>query len=297
MMHVQKFTVAMLALIVVGCGGGGNGAPPVVNPGVTTPTVEAVVKVLRTNLQHPNNWTDAQLVNPQTPGLQPDLINPTVFGIQDPTNIQCNEQVVFQVVTYSADGTRNILPATFATSDAAGTYGNLATNTGDFLAGNSSTSSPLSVSGTVNGASYSAFYDIKVDQVRLLGQVLAQGTNANQLAGSLIQFFNATGGLVDTVTVASNGTFRASVPTVATSFTIVPDTLPATFYHSFNYLGLQYDSGVVSCFAPLPTGLSAGTVSLPNVIYVSPRVSGQGTPPSTGCSDSGGVAHVIKHKA
>jgi hypothetical protein len=295
MKHVQKFAFAIVAMIVAGCGGSGNGAPAT-NIASASPRVEAIVKVLRTNLQHPNNWTDAQLLNPQTPGLQADLVNPTVFGIQDPTNIQCNEQVVFQVVTYSADGTRNILPATFASSDATSVYGNLATNTGDYLAGNSPTTTPLSITGTVNGLSFSTFYNVKVDQVRLLGSVLAQGTNANQLSGALIQFFNATGGLVDTVTVASDGTFRASIPTVATSFTIVADTIPGSFYQSYNYLGLQYDAGNVSCFAPLPTGLASGTTSLSGVIYVTPRVTGQGTPAATGCADSGEIAHVIKKR-
>jgi hypothetical protein len=286
MKHVQKFAAALFAMAVVGCGGSGNGSAPKVIP-FGAPRMEAIVKVLRTNLQHPNNWTDAQLANPQTPGLQADLINPTAFGIQDPTNIECNEQMVFQVVNYSPDGTRNILAATqFMSSDATGVYGTLSANSGDYLAGNSPTTAPLSVSGIVNGVVYSTFYDIKVDQVRLLGSVLAQGTNANQLAGTLVQFFDTTGALVDTVTVQSDGTIRASVPTVAASFTVVADTIPGTFYHSFNYLGLQYDAGNVSCFAALPNGLASGTTTLPGVIYITPRVNGQPTPPPTGCSDA-----------
>src|SRR5476649_1039848 len=115
MKHVQIVAAALLAFAVVGCGGSGNGTPAAKINGAT-PRVEAIVQVLRTNLQHPDQWTDAQLLNPQTPGLQADLINPLVFGIEDPTNIQCNEQVVFQLVNYGADGTRNIIPATFVSS-------------------------------------------------------------------------------------------------------------------------------------------------------------------------------------
>jgi len=297
MKHVQKFAVAMLALIVVGCGGSGNGPSSSKSIANGTPRVEAIVKVLPTNLQHPSQWTAAQLANPQTPGLQADLINPTVFGIQDPTNIECGQYMVFQVVSYSADGlTRNILPgATFVSSDTTGNYGTLSGNTGDFVAGSTATTTPLTITGTVNGVSYSANYDIKIKQVLVIGSVLAQGTNANQLAGSMVQFYDVNGLQVGLVSIQSDGSFRASVPTIAASFTVVADTIPGTFYHSFNYLGLQYDAGVATCFAPLPTGLSIGTVALPGVIYVAPRVAGAGTPPSTGCSNSPVTkAHMIK---
>ena len=298
MKHVLKFAVAALALIAIGCGGSGNGSSSTVVTVVNgIPRIEAIVKVLPTNLQHPSQWTTAQLLNPQTPGLQADLINPTVFGIQDPTNIECNEQMVFQVVSYAPDGTRNILPGvTFVSSDTTGVYGNLAGNTGDFLAGATPTTNGLTITATVNGASYSTLYDIKIDQVRLIGSVLAQGTNANQLAGTQVEFFNSNGGLVDTTTVQSDGSFRASVPTVATSFSVVADTIPQTFYQSFNYLGLQYNAGQVTCYAPLPSGLAVGTTTLSGGIFVAPRVQGQGTPQETGCSDSGGKAHIISKR-
>jgi len=292
MKHVQKFAVAMLAIIVAGCGGSGNQAASktVVNG---TPRLEAIVKVLRTNLQHPTQWTDAQLLDPQTPGLQADLIDPTVFGITDPTNVECGDKLVFQVVYYSADGKRHIVPnVTFTSSDTSGTYGILAANTGDYIAGLVPTTSPLVVSGNYGGVDYAAEYDLKIHQVRVIGSVLAQGTNANALIGSKVQFYNAAGLVVDTVTVQSDGSIRASVPVVATSFTVVADSVPSTFYQSFGYLGLQYDASVVSCFAPLPTGLSVGTTTLPGAIYVSPRTDA-GKPASTGCS--GPVARIIRH--
>ncbi len=292
MKHVQKFAVAFLAVIVAGCGGTGNQAASktVVNG---TPRLEAIVKVLRTNLQHPTQWTDAQLVNPQTPGLQADLLDPTVFGIVDPTNIECGDKIIFQVVYYSADGTRHIVPnVNFASSDTSGTYGILAANTGEYIASVVPTTTPLVVSGSYGGFEYTSEYDLKIHQVRVIGSVLAQGTNANSLPGSKVQFFNAEGAVVDTVTVQSDGSIRASVPVVATSFSVVADSVPATFYQSFGYLGLQYDAGVVSCFAPLPSGLTVGTTNLPGAIYVAPR-SDAGKPASSGCS--GPVARTIKH--
>jgi len=300
MKHVQKFAAALLALAAVGCGGSGNGHPAATISGAT-PRVEAIVQVLPTNLMHPNQWTAAQLLNPQTPGLQADLIDPTVFGIQDPTNIQCNEQLVFQLVNYSADGTRNIIPATFACSDSGGLYGNLSTNSGVYLAGNKPTPPPspttgsLSMSATADGQTYDTFFDIKVDQVRLIGTVSAPGATQSQLNQIIIEFFNSTGGLVDTVTVATDGTFRASMPTVAASFTIVADTIPGTFYQSYSYGGNQYTAGLVTCFAALPTGLIAGATVLPSSVAIAPRVNGQGTPTPTGCSDAI-PAKTIKRK-
>lgn len=293
MKHTLKFAMGLLAVLAVGCGGSGNGPSSVVVSG-STPRVECIVYVQTTNLMHPSEWTAAQLLNPQTPGLQADLINPTVFGLQDPTNIECGEQMVFQVVTYSPDGTRNILPnVTWSSSDSTNVYGSLATNTGEYIVGNTSTTSPQTVAGVYNGVTYSAIYDVKIDQVRLIGSMFAQGTNANQLAGSLLQFFNTSGALVDTVTVQSDGSFRASVPTVATTFTIVADAEPAAFYQSFNYLGLQYSAGQVTCLAPLPSGLTIGTTIMPGAVYVPPRVAGQPTPTSTGCSDQGGIAKHV----
>jgi len=302
MKHVLKFAVALLVLAVIGCGGSGNGTPSTLGT-VTNQNVrlEAIIQVLPTNLMHPSMWTPAQLLNPQTPGLQADLIDPTVFGVMDPLNIECGQQIVFQLVYYTISSTgslvRNIVPnATFQSSDATGAYGTLALNTGDYLAGGTATPQALSISGSANGITYSAFYGIKIDQVQVLGSVLAQGTNANQLAGSQVQFYNSAGALVDTVTVQYDGSIRASVPNLTTSFTVVADSLPQGFYQSFGYEGLQYDAGLVGCFAPLtlPNGITSGTITLPGTILVAPRVTGQGTPPATGCSDSGKVRVIGK---
>ena len=238
MKHALKFAWGLVAMLAVGCGGSGNGSSSTVAP-TGTPRVECIVLVQRTNLMHPNNWSDAQLLNPQTPGLYNDLINPTIFGIQDPTNIEEGEQMVFQVVTYSSTGVRTILPnATWNSSDIGAKFGNLAANTGQYIAGTLATTTPQTIAATLpNGATYSAQYDILIDQVRLLGNVQTQGAGASTgispLAGTILQFYNSQGLLVDSVTVAENGTFRASVPPEATTFTVVADTEPQSYQQSF----------------------------------------------------------------
>ncbi len=290
MKQVQKFAYAMLALAAIGCGGSGNGTSTTASTVTTsTPRIEAIVKVLPTNLLHPSQWTAAQLLNPQTPGLQADLINPNVFGVQDPNNFQAGEQYVFQLVSYTttaAGVVRNILSnVSFASTDPTNLYGNLANNTGDFSAGTNKTTSTLSVTAESKNSNYMASYSIQTDQVRLIGTVLAQGTNANQLAGTKLNFYDGTGLLVGSVTVEYDGTFRASVPTTATGFTVVADSVPGTFYQSYNYLSTQYDAGVSGCdgTATLPVGLTVGTATLAGPVYVAPKVANQGPPPSTGC--------------
>jgi len=299
MKHVLKFAFATMALVAIGCGGSGNGAAPTIAVPSTKPRVEAIVRILATNLLNPTEFTATQLLNPQTPNLQSDLVNQTLFGVEDPNNIQANEQVVFQLVNYTTDGSgnliRNILPATaFITSDTAGTYGSLSSASGVYVAGPSKSNGTLYCTAIYNGVNYTTPYAVQVDQVRLLGTVLAEGTNAAQLAGAKLHFYDGTGSLVGTVTVQYDGSFRASVPTTASTFTIIADTVPTTFYASYNYLSLQYDAGVSGCYAPLPTGLAIGTSSLAGTIYVTPRITGQDAPPSTGCTELGTTVHAKK---
>jgi len=291
MKHVQKITVAMLAVAIWGCGGSGGGSSSPTTTLNLNPRVEAIVTVQRTNLMHPDQWTDAQLNDPTNLAVKADLIDPTVFGVQDPKNIEIGESMTFQLVNYTPDGVRHILSGVaFANSDSSSSFGVLAANTGQFIAGNAPTTAPLFVSASFNGQVYSVEYDLKIRQVRVLGTVLDGGTNAADLAGSQVQFFDGTGKLVDTVTIQFDGSIRASVPTVTATFTVFGDSLPDTFYHSFTYGGLQYDASATGCVPSMPTGLNIGTTTLPATILVTPRVAGQATPPSTGCG-TGPVVH------
>ncbi len=285
MKHVQQFLIVGLAVALIGCGGTNGGSQQHVATVLNlNPRIEAVVAVQRTNLMHPDQWTDQQLQDPTNLAVKADLFDPTVFGPQDPTNIAAGEQVIFQLVNYS-NGVRHILSGvTFENSDSSSTYGVLAANTGQFTAGNNATSTPNFVTANYKGNAYSAEYDLKIRQVRLLANVLEEGTNNANLAGSKVQFYNSSNVLVDTVTIQYDGSIRASVPTNTTSFTIVGDSLPSAFYHSFVYSALRYDASIVSCLAPVPSDLTVGTRPLPGTIFVTPRVDGQLTPQSTGCS-------------
>ena len=298
MKHVHKFLVASVALALIGCGGTGGNSKPATGPVLNiNPRVEAIVSVQRTNLMHPDLWTDAQLQDPTNMAVKADLYDQTVFGVQDPNNIETGEQMVFQLVNYTIDGSgnpvRHIIPGVvFSTSDNNSTYGVLASNTGQLTVNNNATTQPIYVTASYNGNTYSAQYSIKIRQVRIIGSVLDENTNqAAALAGCQVQFFNASNALVDTVTVAFDGSFRGSIPTNTTSFTVNGDSLPSTYYHSFTYNTLRYDASVVSCFAPAPSGLLVGTATLPGTILVTPRVSGQGAPGSTGCQQG----PVTKH--
>jgi len=291
MKHVPKLTFAVLAAVLCGCGGTGGGSPKPTTSLNLNPRVECIVTVQRTNLMHPDEWTDAQLADPTNLQVKADLIDPTVFGVQDPTNIEEGEEMTFQLVNYTAAGQRQILQnVSFQSSDSGSTFGVLASNTGQYVAGASATTQPLFVSATFNGQTFATQYDIKIRQVRVLGTVLDGSNNAADLAGAQVEFFDQSGTLVDTVTVQFDGSFRASVPTITTQFTIFGDSLPDTFYHSFSYGGLQYDANPVGCIPAMPTGLVVGTTILPSTLLVTPRVSGQSTPPSTGCN-SGPVVH------
>ena len=314
MKHVQKFAFAMLALVAVGCGGSGSGTPSTTISGSTSNYyVEAIVKIETTNLKGDKTWTAAQLLNPQTPGLQADLINPTVFGVVDPMNIQAGEEVVFQLVTYPKDSNgnfilnsaglpvRNILPATFSSSDTSGTYGSFAGSTGEYIAGSAKSTGNFAITAFYKGATFTTNYAIQVDQVRLIGNLLGQGlssTSGAQLFHTQLQFFDGNGSLVDTVTAQYDGSFRASVPSTVQTFTVVPDSIPAAFYQSYSYsfnvggtvTSYQYDAGVGGCdgtalvFPPSTTAPSIGTTSMPQTIYIQPRSSGA-ILGSTGCQE------------
>ena len=291
MKHVQKFLIAAMGLTVFGCGGTGGGIkisqPTVLN---ATPRLECIVAVQRTNLMHPDQWTAAQLQDPTNMDVKADLYDQTVFGAQDATNIEEGEQMIFQLAYYTTDNSgnvvRHVIPSgvTYSTSDINSTYGVLAANTGQLTVGNNATTQPLYITASYNGATYGLEYDVKIRQVRVLGQVLDENTNQPLLAGSQVQFFNSSNQLIDTVTVQFDGSIRGCVPTNTTSFTVSGDSLPSGYYRSYTYSSLRYDASKVSCFAPAPSNLLVGTTVLPSAILVSPRVQGQGTPQSTGCS-------------
>jgi len=283
MKHAQSFAAAFLALMIVGCGGsgGGHSSTGTTSPNLSTPRIEAIVRVERTNLNHPNAWTDDQLADPTNLNVKADLIDPTVFGYQDPTNFQTTERYIFQLAAYQPDGTRVILPATFQTLDVSQTYGNLGTNSGAFDASANTTISDQTIIATYNGASFEALYDIRERRARLLGAIQNQTTKAG-VFGVVVDFYDPFGNLVDKVTTAVDGSFRASVPIQASTFTVDPHSLGLNFFNVFGYVGKTYLAGNVDCLAGLP-GLSLGAQSFSAPFLIVPATAGATQPATDGC--------------
>ncbi|HSI73732.1 MAG TPA: hypothetical protein VK934_11210 [Fimbriimonas sp.] len=282
MKRVQLFAVVLMALaLLIGCAGSSDDGTPTTNGVLTgTPRIEAVVKIDRTNLINPSQYTDAELRDP-TKVNPNDLINPTLYGVQDPRNIQTGEQYWFQLVRYNELGQREIISdgVTWQLSDPR--YAELGENSGLFLAGNNATQTNQFAFAFYGGTRYEARYEVNPRQVRLIGIVLQEGTN-QPIPGVELFFFDNFGTLVGQTASSYDGTFRASVPTNTVSFSPTVESIPTTFFQSFVFDMLRYSVGYPQCKAPLPA-LEVGTMVLQEPIYLTPRVAGQPTPDPTGC--------------
>ncbi|MEZ0327309.1 MAG: hypothetical protein ACAH95_15535 [Fimbriimonas sp.] len=280
MKQVQLFAAVLMALaILIGCAGS-DGSPSTTGTVLTgEPRIEAVVKIDRTNLKNPSQYTDEELMDPTRVNPN-DLINPTLYGVQDSRNIQAGEKYWFQLVRYDENGQREILDGPVWTiSD--NRFSDIGTNSGLFLAGNNATQTTQFVFATYNGTRYETQYAVKPRQVRLLGIILEEGTN-RPLPGVELFFFDNFGTLVGQVRSAYDGVFRASVPTNTVQFTPTIESIPNQYYQSFVHEGLRYSVGYPQCKAPLQP-LEVGTEVIQEPIYITPRVEGQPTPPPTGC--------------
>ncbi|AIE86457.1 hypothetical protein [Fimbriimonas ginsengisoli] len=283
MKHVQSYAAAFLALALIGCGGSSDNRSSGGDPlaGLSTPRIEAIVRVERASLMHPDQFSDEQLLDPTNQAVFNDLIPSakTVFGFQDPLNFQTGENFVFQLAAYRSDGSRVVLPATFTSSDTAGTFGVIASNTGTFNASNQATNVSQTVRAQYNGVEYQTQYAVKERQARIVGSVKLDGGNAP--ANVILQFYNVDGLVVGTVNTATNGTYRASVPQGAVSFTVVGNSVPDSVYRVFTYEGLVFEDSNPGCKAPLPA-LSIGTQQLSDITLTT-RVPGDAGPTPTGC--------------
>jgi len=290
MKRVHLLAVAALALAaLIGCGGGGEsnnnntGATGGLTGGLPGDArIEAIVVVDRSNLKDPSKYTDAQLHDP-TKVNPNDLINPTLFGVQDPMNIQTQEQYYFQLVSYST-GQRVILNdgVTWGTSDPSGQYGNIGSNSGLFLAGSNVNQTDQFVFAFVGPQRFEIQYSIRPRQVRLLGKVLDE-VSGKPVPNVTLFFFDNFNTLVGTVNSSFDGSFRASVPDNTMTFSPTVESIPVNYYQSFLFAGLRYTVGFPQCKASLPS-LTQGTFVLSDPIYLRTRVAGQSTPPPTGCT-------------
>lgn len=283
MNHKHLFVAVALALgLMVGCGGNGNDSPTSTAVGNTSTElrVEAVVRVERSNLKDPSKYSDADLLDPTK--VQPeDLIESKVSGVQDPGNFQTGEAYYFQLVGYDATGKRTIYPASFTTDDKANTYG-LVGDSGLFLASNVPTTADQFVNATYQGQRYSAPYQVRERQVRLIGKVVEQNTNT-PFRNLTVVFYDDAQRQVSSVRTSYDGSFRASVPVNTASVTIVPSSIPSTHYASIVYGGKRYDAGQLGCRIPITVGAAGFSTLEP--IGVTKRIDDQPTPLSDGCSE------------
>lgn len=284
MKQLKSYAAAILALAIIGCGGsGGGGSTTPTNPNLGTPRIEAIVRVDSSSLQHPGNFTPAELLDPTNQEVYNDLLPTakTVFGYQDTLNFQVGEHYVFQLAAYdTVTGRRTVLPASFMSSDATNTFGSLAENSGSFEASSTATADNQTVFATYNGVNYQLEYAVRPRQARVIGKILTSDTNA-PVGGVSINFHTDTGLFVGQVTSAKDGSFRASVPTSASQYTVVGNTIPAAEYRVFTFNSLTFAASDADCRAPLP-GLVQGTQLIGDIL-LTPRTQEQ--PGLTGCAE------------
>jgi hypothetical protein len=209
-----SYAALLMALLALGCGGSSTGSstPAAASvPSLSTPTIEAVVFQA---------------------GGTPNTFPPVV---EDTSNIQVGELVDFQAVAYDSTGGRHVLAATnWRWSDTTNQYGSLDPYSGLFSVGQSPMASRGTVNVTVNGATIAAFYLVNPNQARIIGQVIGSDTNKG-LRGIGITFYDSGLNVTAYVVSSYDGTFRASSKTTAVSFSVDPDTVPASYWQSFSY--------------------------------------------------------------
>jgi len=284
MKYLQAYAAAVMALLLIGCGGsdGKGGKPPVENSNLGTPRIEAIVQVSRASLEHPDNFTDEELLDPTNQSVYADLRTAakTVFGYQDPLNFQIGENFVFQLVAYdNVTGERVVLPATFRSNDNTGVYGVLGQNSGTFEASNAATADNQTLFASYKGLNYQTQFAVRPRQSRIVGKVLTSDTNTG-VAGVELLFYTNSGLFAGKVTTAPDGTYRASVPNSASEYTVNGNTIPSSQWREFTYNSLTFDASNADCRATLPA-LAEGTIVLGS-IFLTPRTAEQ--PALTGCS-------------
>jgi hypothetical protein len=285
--HLFAGVLVALAAIIIGCAGSSNDTPNTTGGDITgTPRIEAVVVVDRTNLKDPSKYTDAELQDPLIVNPN-DLINKTLYGVQDPKNIQTEEEYYFQLVYYDEGGTRRIIDnseVVWTLSTPTGLFGQIGNNSGLFVAPNRVTFDNQFVYATYRNTRYQIRYAVLPRQVRLIGQVATEG-NGNPVKGVKLFFFDQFNAQVGEVESSYDGSFRASVPLSAVKFAPTVDSLPANYYQTFLFKGLRYTVGVAACKAPLPTLDIVGAFILEDEILLKVRQDGVPTPDPTGCED------------
>ncbi len=240
------------AVMVAGCGGGGGGTPP-----------------------PPSDETGNTAITYPFAGRFVELMNGTKR--LDPLNLRVGDSGKLVLASFSADGSRAVLPATWSLAGGDGVT--LNTSTGDFTV----TAQPsgfftirsFPTSGTE--VDQDAFVPTATTTVR--GTVNADSTGYG-VRFAQVEFFSSLGARIGASRTDGNGRFSALVDN-AVSVTIKPETLPVAaagtysgFYRMIRYNGKYYTAGGSSCLISVGPFSVGSNVSLPYPLRAALQSSG-----------------------
>jgi len=238
-----------LSVLLVGCGGGGGGGG---GGGSTTGQY--------TSLGVTGYTTNSQMLDPHDliPG---DVIQLDITGF--------NSKNVLVVLPVS--GWRTNAPSSVATL-----------GSGGLLTAVSASPTTYTIEVTVAGTTYTSGLVVTAQHDLITGLVR---NPSDGIGSAIVDFYNAAGHQVGQAYTSRDGTFRASVPSTSTKFTIDMSAAdPGNYYYypQFTYGNEEYLEAT-TCLTPLPTTLSAiNPTPLPNPIVPAERTLGPPDPP-TGC--------------
>lgn len=307
--------VAILGLLVWGCGGGGGGGGSSVTVNVTPDTAsigqsESILFTVSVGNATDTSVTwsaSAGTITPQSPTTAMytapaanGTYTVTATSNADPSRSDTSTVTVSALgVTITPDNpsagtctnidfTANVVGSVnknVTWSASAGAIVSTGPNTATFTAPD--TEGPVTVTATsvVDGTtSDSTIVTVAKGNVTLTGAVIRDDTNA-RVGGVVVIFLNSSNQEVARVTSSASQNFNVSVPLSAVRFHVLTSSLdPSQFYRAYKYNNLIYTTLDPNCTGPLPPlGNCTGTVvNMPNSIRLFPT-SGPPPPPPTGC--------------
>ena len=244
--------VIALVILIIGCGGGGGGSGS--GSGGTSG----------------GTYHDFQV---------------TAYGgadqMLDTRNIVVGDVIQLNITARDANENLVILNASAWSINAPSTVATLSSS-GVLRAVGSSGNTVYVIKGLYGGVLYKVNLTVSAAQDLVTGIVR---NTANPIEDAIVDFYDINGNRLAVAYTARDGTFRGSVPSTATQFTIdmsLADPGNVYYYTQFAYGTQEFLEGT-SCLTPLPTPLSATVpTALPNPVVPDLRSVGP-PPPPTGC--------------
>jgi hypothetical protein len=128
----------------------------------------------------------------------------------------------------------------------------------------------------------SATVNVSQGQATVTGRV-RRASSSLGIAGVVVEFRNAGGSVLATVTTPSSGNFSVAVPVEAVRFHLRNSSVPPGFYKQYQYNAKRYTTLDANCSAPLPP-LSANVTTPLATDIVIPPTTQPPPPPPDGCS-------------